>query len=187
MLAQYLPSDPGVFLEVGANDGYSQSNTYSLERSHGWHGILIEPIPSLYKVCRRLRKGSVCFNSACVAKPQEVEIEMVDLNLISVAVGLQDEARQEERLRGRRGTRVRVPARTLSSIIDEAGEPEINFMSIDVEGAESEVLRGLDWRRHSPEYLLVETKFPGEIEQLAGPHMRFESMLTHHDFLYVRK
>ena len=37
----------GTFLEVGGNDGYSQSNTYYLEKHRAWHGILIEPLPSL--------------------------------------------------------------------------------------------------------------------------------------------
>ena len=37
---QYLPTEPGVFLEIGANDGFSQSNTYYLERVLGWRGVL---------------------------------------------------------------------------------------------------------------------------------------------------
>jgi len=50
-----------------------------------------------------------------------------------------------------------VPARTLSSVLDEAGAPEIDFLSLDVEGFEPDVLRGLDLARHAPRWILVET------------------------------
>ena len=50
---ELLP-DSGVFLEIGANDGYTQSNTYFLERLRNWDGILIEPVPWLYELCTKL-------------------------------------------------------------------------------------------------------------------------------------
>jgi hypothetical protein len=49
-----------------------------------------------------------------------------------------------------------VPARTLSSILDEVDAPEVDLLSLDVEGYESSVLRGLDLDRHAPRWLLVE-------------------------------
>lgn len=51
-LARHLPEHGGFFVEAGANDGYTQSNTYWLERFCGWEGILIEPIPALAKHAR---------------------------------------------------------------------------------------------------------------------------------------
>ena len=48
-LEQYLPYKNGFFIEVGANDGFAQSNTYYFERFLKWRGILIEPIPELYR------------------------------------------------------------------------------------------------------------------------------------------
>jgi hypothetical protein len=55
-------------------------------------------------------------------------------------------------------------------------------MSVDVEGAEFSVLAGLDWDRHHPDWLLVETDYP---ERLAGacPGMTMEAQLTFHDYL----
>src|SRR3954470_7529963 len=46
-LLRYLGDTPGYFVECGANDGYTQSNTYYLSRFRRWHGLLIEPIPML--------------------------------------------------------------------------------------------------------------------------------------------
>ena len=43
-LEKYLPETPGFFIEAGAHNGYSQSNTYYWERVKHWKGILVEPI-----------------------------------------------------------------------------------------------------------------------------------------------
>ena len=46
---KFLDFDGGFFIEAGANDGFEQSNTYHLERWRGWSGVLVEPIPELYR------------------------------------------------------------------------------------------------------------------------------------------
>ena len=51
-LDELLDRDGGFFVEAGGNDGYTQSNTYWLERFRGWRGILVEPMPELYEMCR---------------------------------------------------------------------------------------------------------------------------------------
>ena len=53
-LAKYLNFRGGFFIEVGANDGYSMSNTYYLEKILGWQGVLIEAV--LRKHTRRVRR-----------------------------------------------------------------------------------------------------------------------------------
>jgi hypothetical protein len=64
-LQRYLPAT-GTFLEAGANDGYTWSNTYYLERCKGWRGVLIEGIPALSEECRRLSLRSIMHNCALV-------------------------------------------------------------------------------------------------------------------------
>jgi len=184
----HLGTRPGVFLEIGANDGYDQSNTYYLERVLGWRGILIEPIPRLYEAARRLRKRSTVYQRACVGPGGPTTIDIVDVGLMSVALGLQDAEEQDSRVaRGRRtARRYSVPTATLSDLIDEAGETGIDFMSVDVEGAEFEVLRGLDLSRHAPAYLLVETKHPDRISELLGDRLELVEQLTEHDYLFRR-
>jgi Methyltransferase FkbM domain len=82
---------------------------------------------------------------------------------------------------------VEVPARTLSSVLDEAGAPEIDLMSLDVEGYESQVLRGLDLDRHGPRFLLVELNDRREaIEAILGDRYVAVEALTPGDVLYAR-
>jgi FkbM family methyltransferase len=183
-LQAHLPRRPGFFLEIGGNDGYSQSNTYALERLHGWHGILVEPLPSLCRWARLARRRSFVFNCACVGPGGPDSIEMLDLNLMSVARGMQDADDEQSRLH--RGRAVQVPARPLSDVIEEAGGPRVDFMSVDVEGAELQVLAGLDLDRHAPGHLLVETRYPERVEELVGSHLKLVDAITHHDYLFER-
>ena len=182
----HLPQTPGVFLEIGANNGFSQSNTYYLERVRGWRGILIEPIPALYKTCRRVRPGSITFNRACVGPDGPDTIEIVDLGLMSVTLGLQDDEEERTRVRNRGEKTFQIPTSTLSELIEQAGEQSVDFMSVDVEGAEMAVLAGLDLARHTPGHLLVETKHPEQVTALLTGHMEFVDKLSEHDYLYRR-
>jgi len=182
-MAARLPA-AGVFLEVGANDGFSASNTYFLERARQWTGILIEPLPSPYERCRRVRPGAVCVQAACVAFGETADtVELVDRDLMSVTLGQQDAAEEANRVHGFTGT-VQVPARTLSSIIDASPFDRVDFMSIDVEGAEMQLLRGLDLARHAPRWLLIETAHPDQVSVALAPFLSLTEQLSYHDYLY---
>jgi FkbM family methyltransferase len=79
-----------------------------------------------------------------------------------------------------------VPARTLASLLDEAAAPGIDFLSLDVEGYEPEVLRGLDVRRYRPAWVLVECRTPAmrESVEAALPGYVQVAILSHHDYLF---
>ncbi len=66
-LSPYLPAGPGFYVEAGAYDGYTESNTYYLERFKGWTGVLVEAIPALYAECVRRRPRSYVANCALVS------------------------------------------------------------------------------------------------------------------------
>ncbi len=177
----------GTFLEVGANDGYSQSNTYYLERVLGWKGILIEPLPELYERCRQLRGNSVCYNVACAAHAEPGEtIQLADLDLMSVTLGQQDTEEEVGRLSKHRHSRISVPVATVSYVIDDAGFTSIDFMSVDVEGAELNLLAGLDLGRHAPQWLLIETDHPDAVADFCMPVLSLVDQLSHHDYLFAR-
>jgi FkbM family methyltransferase len=185
-MAEKLPTS-GVFLEIGANDGYSQSNTYYLARARDWKGILIEPSPTLFERCRRMRPEAHCVRAACVATATEGDlVQLVDLDLQSVTLGQQASSEEARRLAQPGGRPYSVPAKTLSSVIDASPYDHVNFMSIDVEGAELSVLAGLDLARHCPDWLLVETAHPEAVSELLAPHATLHERMTGHDYLFAR-
>jgi FkbM family methyltransferase len=163
-LAPFLPERPGVFLEAGAHDGFTQSNTYWLERHAGWSGVLVEPIPALAARCRRTRPRAQVFSCALVGEASAGDTVTITYgDLMSTLVGgpgsVQDartHATQGAKTAGQRNFEIEVPARTLTSVLEEAGVDGLDLAVLDVEGHELDVLEGLDMERFAPTLLMVE-------------------------------
>lgn len=80
---------------------------------------------------------------------------------------------------------VEVPARTLTSILEEARVARVDLLSLDVEGHEVSVLMGLDLERFAPHYILVETNDAEEaIEELLGSRYELVERPSPGDVLY---
>lgn len=85
---KYLSKSNGFYVDIGANDGRSFSNTYHLEKSQGWRGILVEPIMHVYFRSRQIRdlNRNVFFNCAVVGKDYDKEVvELLYSGLMTVA------------------------------------------------------------------------------------------------------
>lgn len=196
MLEKYVPYKGGFFVEAGANDGFAQSNTYYFEKIKKWKGILIEPIPQLYEKCVKQRPDSVVFNCALVPfdydKPY---VTMTYCNLMSLVKGARkcDIADLEHVKHGIQiqknveSYEVRVPARTITSILDEVGVKDIDIFSLDVEGYESNVLKGLDFEKYRPKFMLIEVTFREEVEACISDYYEIACELSPHDVLYRLK
>ena len=81
---------------------------------------------------------------------------------------------------------VRVPATTLTSILDRHRVKRIDFLSLDVEGFELQVLQGIDFERHRPSLMLIEARWRDEIDSFLKPLYSPIAQLSHHDVLYKR-
>lgn len=198
-LAEIFGCRPGFFVEAGANDGFRQSNTYYLERFCGWSGVLVEPIPELYERCRRERPRSKVVHSALVADASIESIPMAFADLMSVVAGTKGEHESRWLAHGlsRVGVvvepsyQVCVPAKTLTAVLDEVTAPtDPDLLSVDVEGYEVEVLRGLDLERYAFRCILVEIAdgaHADAIDEILASSYEKRQMLSHHDALYRRR
>lgn len=140
----------GVYIELGAHDGITQSNTALFEFFMDWKGLLIEASPSSYELCVKNRPASICVNAACVSSDYKESTISGDFcgNLMCSVNGTRISDGS---------TMISVPAKTLSSLIDEHLQGEsIDLLSLDTEGYELNVLKGIDFTRHRPTYLLIE-------------------------------
>jgi FkbM family methyltransferase len=151
----------GVFVEAGGHDGYTQSNSYFLERFRGWRGILVEPMPELAAEARLNRPNAQVFQCALVPSDYpDLSVEMEFGDLLTTVRGLHENDQHDVLgglVLGWRDHRVeKVPARSLDSILDQTGAREIDLLSLDVEGYEDQVLRGLDLSRYAPAWILIE-------------------------------
>lgn len=192
ILDRYLDFHDGYFVEAGANDGFSQSNSLFLARRRGWRGILIEPIPELASIARRWRSDAIVEN-ICLVAPENTGQMMTMLDLDLQSVILSDNA-TEEQLGShavpsdvRRAQRlVKISAETLSGVLSRHGNPIVDFLSIDVEGYELEVMRGLNLQIHAPRFILIETHTVGEVTRLLGNLYILRERCSPHDYLFER-
>lgn len=144
-------SNEGYFLDIGANHPKNSSQTWHLEQK-GWRGVLVEPIAELCEQLRQDRPRSITVQAACGAAEQRGQAKF------HIADGLACSTLEENGVSAnvsfiRTDT---VDLKTLDEILEEINPPDIDFVSIDVEGSQLNVLRGFDLVKYRPKLLLVE-------------------------------
>jgi FkbM family methyltransferase len=182
----------GFFVEAGANDGMNQSNTLYFERHRGWTGLLIEPIPELAARCRVNRPRCLVENCALVPFSfREPAVVMRYCNLMSVVKNSM-KTEQEELAHIQAGCEIQrtepyeltVPACTLTSLLDKHHVQQFDLLSLDVEGFELNALKGLDFARHQPAFMLIEARYRDEIDTFLQSYYKPVAELSEHDVLY---
>lgn len=128
----------GYFVEIGANDGKTFSNTIYLEDNFKWRGLLVEPNPRYTDSLAKRSNAVVC---AAAVADIEGEAAFADAGLYG---GMTDQLDStHERETGHAAT-ITVPCKTVMSIFDEYDVPNvIDFLSLDIEGGEIMILRQL--------------------------------------------
>jgi FkbM family methyltransferase len=136
----------GYFVEFGATDGVTHSNTALLEREYGWHGILAEPNPAWHRRLRQNRHADIDPRCLAARTGEQVEflvVEEPELSTIATYAG-------SDHFSGirRRGQPISVETVALNDLLDAHQAPEtIDYMSIDTEGSECEILSTFDFDR----------------------------------------
>lgn len=196
-LETLLPHRNGFYVELGANDGALASNSYYFELKKGWTGVLIEPAPNLYISCikRRGKKNSVVCNACVPFEYHDQYVNMIysDSMTISDNLNLDIKDKQEfiesgnfHLLPGEKTFEFGAKAATLNSILIESNAPEnIDFLALDVEGAELPVLQGLDFNKFRFKYMLIECRDIDNLSNFLLPFgYVFKEKFSYHDYLF---
>ena len=149
----------GVFLDVGAAWPMAKSNTAYLEKRLGWSGIAVDALEEYGQAWRKKRSRSQFF-VYFVTDDMETVRPFYRSELTDVSTYRKEDL---ERRRMKDGSpvefaEVEVASITLTKLLDENGVSAVDFVSIDIEGAEMLALRGFDIDRFKPELLCVEAK-----------------------------
>jgi FkbM family methyltransferase len=170
--------DQGFYIDVGAWDPDSDSVTRHFY-DRGWRGVNIEPNPAYLARLRAARKRDVNLGTAVGAAPGKVVLNIIHGTGMSTVY---DEVASLHAGRNEPQERIEVDVRTLNSIAEEHGAPEIHFLKIDCEGAETDVVNAFDLRRFRPWIILVESTVPLSQEQT---HEAWEPHILEADYSFV--
>jgi len=146
----------GFFVDVGACHPTNLSNTFLLEKSYGWKGILVEPNPKMAELLRAQRSGQVI--EAAVAPGNEIQLRIASVPEFTATTGqLEEESHPMYKFSGEVLT---VKASTLAQILRDHNVPKsFDFLSLDIEGGEEFALQGLDFNDYRPFLISVEHNF----------------------------
>jgi FkbM family methyltransferase len=149
----------GRYIEVGANDPTLHSITRAFY-DRGWRGITVEPVHACAERHRAERPGDLLVEAAVTNEPVDtVTLHQIDDSGLSTLV---DAISEQHEVSGWQAHDVQVPARSLDSILSEAGWGglDIHFATVDVEGAESAVLNSVDLTVWRPWVIVIESTAP---------------------------
>jgi len=155
----------GVFVDIGANDGVTISNTCYLERELGWSGIAVEPIPSIFETLKANRSCTLVNGCVTTESGTGKFFEVVGgPNMLSTLaihnVGLT--ARRLRKNAARHSAEIReidVPCFIFPDLAERHGMREIDFLSVDTEGGELEILRTIDFTKFPTKVISVENNY----------------------------
>jgi len=142
----------GFYVDVGAHDGISINNTLYFEKNNNWRGINIEPIKHIYDRLVKNRPNNVNLNCAVCNNDGETDF-LCNIGYTEMISGIKDnfDMRHLDRLQreniqyGSVTEVIKVETKKLETILHEYDISHINYLSIDVEGAEFEVIKSINF------------------------------------------
>lgn len=160
----------GYFLDFGAFDGLDMSNTLHLERTLGWTGICVEPNPTYYpKLCAE--RSAICVNLALWSRSREV-LTMVDAHGLSAFEHLKDGDSNAATRNLATQRRIEVETVNPTALLERFAAPAtIEYMSLDVEGSELEILAALDLERYDIRLMSIEHDCQAERQAQVREHL----------------
>jgi FkbM family methyltransferase len=162
----------GVFLDIGANDGVTISNTYFLEKERSWNGICIEPIPRVFE---KLKANRHCILENCCITDKDgtmtfrevrgysemlsgildffdnVHIERIDNEIAEYGGSYQD---------------IIIKCRSINNILSENNLYNIDYCSIDTEGAEYTIVNNIDFKTYNIKSFTIENSYGDNVIRL---------------------
>lgn len=150
-------TNAGNYVDVGCNAPMHYSNTFNLYM-RGWRGLNIDANCELIKECRRVRREDVSICAAVSDSEREATFyRSKDTHLVATIDEKQlsewkkhwDYAKEDEEI---------IHTKTLTSILDEHWKygNSIDLLTVDVEGQDFNVLKGLDFEKYRPKIIVIE-------------------------------
>lgn len=166
----------GIFVDIGAHDGETFNNTLYFEKNNKWNGYNIEPIPSVFE--KLVINRPTCININCAISSSN-GIEDFILNdgyteMLSGLVKNYDERhinrlKNELQQNGGNSKVIKIKTKTFQSLCEEYNIKYINLLTIDVEGAEFDIIKSIDFDKVFIDVILFENNY----EDVSEPIIKY--------------
>jgi FkbM family methyltransferase len=149
----------GYFVEFGALDGVIYSNSFALEQILGWNGIVAEPSRIWHDQIREKRTCAVDLRCVWTRSGEMVRFNQTPITGLSTIDAYSD--KDGHAAKRAEGERYDVETVSLNDLLAEWKAPRrIDYLSIDTEGSEFDILSAFDWDRHKIGLITVEMNSP---------------------------
>lgn len=182
----------GVFVDIGVHNGRDLSNSYFFESVRGWTGLCIEPNPEVFELLTKNRKCQL-EQLAVGDSMGTLSFEIVEgdemLSGVSTEYNRRHQLRIRDSVRENKGFRriINVEMKPIQSLLDAHGFNHVDLLSIDTEGSELSVLRGLDFESTRVSVIVIERNYEsGAVPKLLKSKGFTRLMALGFDDIYVR-
>jgi FkbM family methyltransferase len=182
----------GVFLDIGANDGITFSNTYHFEKFRNWTGLCIEPHCGVFEKLKSIRN---CYMENCCVSNKEGTVTFRKLpesaNMLSGIVEfMSDEHKKRidkllKKVRGGGIFDIKIHSYNINTLLEKYDMVAIDYCSIDTEGAEYEIVTSIDFEKYKITVFSIE----GDNDKLTNflNKKGYKCIVSELDNFYVRK
>jgi len=176
------------FIEAGAYDGIMGSNTLRLELSEQWSGLLVEPNPKLYKTVQSRARNAWTLGNCFSMKthPQVVTFDAADQigGIVNEATGAKPgEGLSRDTVNIRE--EIQLQCVPIFSVLQALGNPQVDFFSLDIEGADLQVLKTIPFDKVRISVIMIEVAHLGEVFE--GDNDELRSFLGEKGYLFYRR
>jgi len=170
----------GFYIDIGSGHPVYDNTSFSFYLK-GWHGVTVEPNAWLARLTRAVRPRDRHIEARVGAATGEAIFYQVH-EYHGLSTMIEAHARSAQRQFGKTSEPVTVPVTTLKELCEQHAPPAFDFLKVDVEGAEQDVLLHGDWQRFRPRVVVVEALAP---YTLAPAWDGWEPFLAQHGYRYV--
>jgi FkbM family methyltransferase len=181
----YKQKQNGYFVEIGASDGVSLSNTYLLEKTYNWKGICVEPLPNEFSKLKHSRSAICCNKAIYNTSDRVLKFVIKECSLCSGILEALDESVKIDNIIYKRGPNdnvhsiIDVTTITLNDLLISSNAPHfIEYLSLDTEGSELEVLKSVDLNTYTFGIIDVEHNY------VEPRRTQIRNLLESHNYMF---
>jgi FkbM family methyltransferase len=172
--------ESGFYIDIGAGHPVYDNVSFAFYLA-GWRGICVEPNPALAALGRAVRPRDDLHEALVGAAAGEATLYL-QREFHGLSTTIAEHARAAEKEVNRSAEALTLPVITLAALCERGAPASIDFLKVDVEGAEADVLAGADFDRFRPKVIVVEAIKPFT---LAPAWDEWEPLLARHGYAYA--